>query len=160
MLRSVIVTAVVCLLLESSAQIAFAQQHSSGRVLNPINLTLRTNTLAVWSGMTGVDRPPSSGTGQIIAGWAVSAIGVLNLALIPVCYSSLVRTDTKDVCVGASVAVGVIALGVGIPLLIVGYNKRAANHEWKRRRGVAYHLSKFQFAAHSGGGALVYRSEF
>ena len=160
MLRLALASSVVCIVLELSAQTGFAQQDVSGSVLQPVTLSLRTNTHAALSGLSNVDREPSTGTAQIIIGWAASAIGVLNLVTIPLCYTSLIHTDLRDVCVGGSIGVGVVGLGIGIPLLIIGYNKRSANHDWKVRHGLAYHLSRLQLAAQSSGGVFVYRGVF
>ena len=103
---------------------------------------------------------PSSGLGPIIAGWAVSGFGVLNGAAIPVCFADFYPKKAKDICIGASIAVAGVGLAVGIPLLIIGYNQKAARNAWREKRGLAYNLSNLHLAALSGGGLAIYRGEW
>jgi hypothetical protein len=111
-----------------------------------------------WSPYGRVDQAPASGMVQLVMGWGLVGVGLLNLALLPVCYADFYPKDGKELCVGASIGIAAAGVAVGIPLLLWGYNKRAAYKDWKARRGLSYHLSNLGLAAGSGGGSLVYRA--
>jgi len=102
---------------------------------------------------------PSTGTGQIIVGWIATGVGAVNLATLPVCYADFYPSESKDLCVGASLGLGVVGLGLGIPFLAVGYSNRSDYLEWKKRNPVAVHLSNLRITASGDAGFLTYRSE-
>lgn len=97
---------------------------------------------------------PSTGTGLLIPGGILTGIGVLNLATAPLCMTSLVDDRVEDECLVASLVVGGVMLGVGIPLLAVGASKRAKYLEWRRRSRVDY-----GFAPLREGGVFVFGAE-
>ena len=59
--------------------------------------------------------------------------------------------------------VGGVALAVGIPLLIVGYNQRSTFNAWRAReharQGIASHLLNLNFALQRDGGLVLYRGQ-
>jgi hypothetical protein len=87
---------------------------------------------------------PSSGTGLIVAGSIIFGIGVLNLAFTPLCYvlfddeSYTVSRNvvSRDICVLSSLAFGGVMVAVGVPLLIVGFNKRSNYNKWRRKNRI------------------------
>ncbi len=103
---------------------------------------------------------PSSGVGERVGGFIGLGLGVLNLATSPLCYTDIIDPELQDVCLGASLVVGGVGLAVGIPLLIVGYNKRADLLEWRERNGVAEHLLNTQLVVNGDGSLLIYRGSF
>lgn len=106
------------------------------------------------------EEEPSTGLGPMIAGWAVTAVGVGNLAAIPICSADFYPHDAKDACIVASIAVGVAGLGVGIPLLIVGYSKRSTYNEWRSRHPLSSRLMNTQVALQNNSAVLLYRGSF
>jgi hypothetical protein len=106
------------------------------------------------------DHPPSSGVGMIITGWIMSGVGVMNLALIPVCTMDAYPRQSRDLCVQLSIGVGVIGLGVGIPLLAVGYHKRSQFKTWKQRHAVLNELLSTEVMLQNESALLVYRGTF
>lgn len=110
--------------------------------------------------MQTVNEPkPSSGTGLIIAGSVVGGVGVLNLATSPLCKVDDLIRDKKlqDTCFAAALVFGGVLVSVGIPLLIVGLNKRSTYLEWKERHPVA---SGFGLAPAPSGMAMTWRASF
>jgi hypothetical protein len=98
--------------------------------------------------------------GLIIAGWSVTGLGALNLLTIPVCKADFYPHDQRDLCVDLSVAVGVVGLGVGIPMLIVGYNQRAKHAEWQKHHALLNGLMHTQVALQNDSAFVVYRGSF
>jgi hypothetical protein len=102
---------------------------------------------------------PSSGTGLVIAGAVVGGVGVVNLATSPLCkVDDLIRDkDWQDTCLAAALIFGGVLVSVGVPLLIVGLNKRSTYLEWKERHPVA---AGFGLAPAPSGAALTYQYSF
>lgn len=102
--------------------------------------------------------------GLIIVGWIATGVGVGNLALIPTCSLNTVNSESqqlvRDVCVGIHVGFGVVGLGLGIPFLAVGYNKRSKYNEWKEHHAVLDHLLRTQVAVQNDSALLLYRGSF
>jgi hypothetical protein len=71
------------------------------------------------------ERPaPPTGTPWLVAGGVATGAGVVNLIGAPLCYATL--PDAHHVpCAATSVVFGLLGVGVGIPLLVVGAQKRA-----------------------------------
>jgi hypothetical protein len=111
-------------------------------------------------GREGDDDPPSSGVGMIITGWIMSGVGAMNLALIPVCSMDAYPRESRDLCIQLSIGVGVIGLGVGIPLLAVGYHQRSKFKEWKRQHAILNELLSTQVTLQNDSALLVYRGTF
>jgi hypothetical protein len=97
---------------------------------------------------------------MIITGWIMSGVGVMNLALIPVCTMDAYPRQSRDLCVQLSIGVGVIGLGVGIPLLAVGYHNRSKFKTWKQRHAVLNELLSTEVALQNEAALLVYRGTF
>ncbi|MDB4972542.1 MAG: hypothetical protein JWN48_883 [Myxococcaceae bacterium] len=83
------------------------------------------------------DRNPGSGRGLIFTGWIALGIVAAAAAQGPLC--SLNTYDARDgqrSCVNSSIGVGVAALVLGVPALVLGYRRRSAQNEWKERHGL------------------------
>jgi len=81
-----------------------------------------------------IEEPPSSGLGPLVAGIALTALGVVNLGTSPLCFSSLIDSSISEGCFVASMVLGGVFLAVGIPLLVVGGVKRRRFKDWQRQR--------------------------
>jgi len=103
---------------------------------------------------------PGSGLGLIIVGWIATGVGAVNLASIPICSADFYPEQSRDLCVGLSVGFGVVGLGVGIPLLAVGYHKRSKYKEWSERHAVLDGLLHTQVAIQNDSALLLYRGTF
>jgi hypothetical protein len=103
------------------------------------------------------EEPPSKGTGFLITGIILSGVGVVNLAASPICKTDLVDPEIQNGCLVASLVLGGTLVAVGVPLIIVGVNKRSTYNEWKARHPVA---SGFGVAPVRSGGALTFQSQF
>jgi hypothetical protein len=106
------------------------------------------------------DAKPSSGVGLIVGGWIVTGVGVVNLATIPVCSADFYPRESEDLCVTLSIAFGVAGVVIGVPLLVVGYNKRSKYKEWSKRHAVLDHLLRTQVAVQNDSALLLYRGSF
>jgi hypothetical protein len=105
------------------------------------------------------DPPPSTGTGFIVSGWILTGVGALNLASLPICKADFYPADAEDTCVAASLVVGIGGLGLGIPFLIVGYNRRSDYHEWRRRHPLLRSLIETNVQLGKNSVSLNYRLE-
>ncbi|MBX3185745.1 MAG: hypothetical protein KF819_01970 [Labilithrix sp.] len=106
---------------------------------------------------TSSERPPSKGTGLIIAGAIVGGLGVVNLATSPICRTDIVAPSLQDTCFYAALIGGGVLLAVGVPMLIVGLNKQATYEEWKERNRA---LAGVRVLTNPGGGGLGYEITF
>lgn len=97
--------------------------------------------------MTIPKRPESNGLSYIEAGIVLLSVGGVNLLTAPLCASDLVRRDLKTPCAVTTLSVGLSAATVGLPLLVVGLNKRRRFQEWRERYDVGFGVSP--------GGAMV-----
>jgi hypothetical protein len=61
--------------------------------------------------------------------------------------------------VAASLVVGIGGLGLGIPFLIVGYNRRSDYHEWRRRPPLLRSLIETNVQLGKNSVSLNYRLE-
>lgn len=100
---------------------------------------------------------PSSGVALTVVGAIALGIGALNFALIPVCSADFYPAEQKDTCVVASVTVGVIGVGVGLPLLLVGLHQRSQYKEWRKSHPV---LAGLQFHMDQGRAEFGFRGSF
>ncbi|HEX5655617.1 MAG TPA: hypothetical protein VFX59_00410 [Polyangiales bacterium] len=95
------------------------------------------------------DPNPGAGSGQIIAGWIATGIGLAGVA-----QSSTCGVEVFDVglgqrrCRNVGIVFGVVGLGLGIPWLVFGYQKRRALRDWKQRHGLTA-LPELDFAGDS-----------
>ena len=121
-------------------------------------VALSTLTGVCWADPTPSDDRPSSGTGLLIGGGITTGIGALNFLTGAIeCSSSLVSSDNKDLCYGISFGLGGAGLAIGVPMLIIGANKRAAYKEWLKEHPAVEGLSVVPLP---GGGAVGYRAFF
>jgi hypothetical protein len=90
----------------------------------------------------GYAPPPSSGVGLIVTGSIFIGVGVLNLALAPVCKTDAVSKSSQDVCLYASLGVGIGFTAVGIPLAVVGGSRRRAYNRWRQSHPVMATLAE------------------
>jgi hypothetical protein len=97
---------------------------------------------------------------MIVTGWILSGVGAVNLASIPLCNADFYPRDSRDLCVQLSIGFGVVGLGVGVPLLIVGYNKRAQFNEWKQEHAVVRELLSTRVALQNDSALFVYGGTF
>jgi hypothetical protein len=136
---------------------------SPPRLLPGLELTLQAAPVALGLGaaipaMTDADPQPSTGVGMIVAGWILGGIGVLNLATLPLCYADFYPSNAEDLCVALSAVIGGLGLGIGIPLLIVGYNNRSDYKDWQRRHGQAA-LPGLRLAFDRNAALVIYSAE-
>jgi hypothetical protein len=102
-------------------------------------------------------KEPSTGIAHIVTGSIFTGVGAVNLLTAPLCKTSVVQQSLQDTCLGLAIGVGVVAVAVGVPLLIVGINKRKAYKEWESAHPIAAGLS---FAPTRRGVALAWRATF
>jgi hypothetical protein len=84
------------------------------------------------------DPNPGSGRALILTGWIALGVAVLSGAQGPLC--SLNSYDTRAgqrSCVRFSLGVGIAALTLGVPSLVLGYRRRSAQNQWKKRHGLS-----------------------
>jgi hypothetical protein len=129
------------------------------RVLVPV-VGLLVLLAAPESAKAQEEPPPPTGTAQIVVGWIGTGVGAFNFATVPVCYADFYPEQSKDLCVELSIGIGAVGLGVGIPMLIVGYSRRAEYKRWKADHPALNELTKLRVSAVQGGGVLGYRTEF
>jgi hypothetical protein len=81
---------------------------------------------------------PKSGVAQLVAGGALTGLGVLNLGGLGLCYLDVYPDNARTTCKIASLAVAGLGLGIGIPLLVVGGLRRSEFKAWKEQHpGIA-----------------------
>lgn len=103
---------------------------------------------------------PSSGLGLVIAGWALTGWGALNLVTYPVCSADWYPEQSRGLCKVLSIGFGVGGVGVGVPLLVVGYSKRSDYNEWKKTHALEHHLLSTQVALRNNSALVVYSGSF
>jgi hypothetical protein len=106
--------------------------------------------------------PPSNGVGHIISGSILTGLGGLNLLTAPLCMVDTLfsDTDTQYGCLYASLIVGGTLTAVGIPLLVIGVNKRQRYKKWLEERTTVAALSRFSIIIHHNGSGLFWRGAF
>jgi hypothetical protein len=108
--------------------------------------------------------PPPSGLGLIITGSIFTAIGGVNLVTAPLCETSVFasnpQSNTQTLCLGLSLGIGITAAVIGIPMLVVGVNRRNAYREWKQAGGVVARLTDLGITPVPGGTALTWHADF
>jgi len=100
---------------------------------------------------------PSSGVALTIVGAVALGIGALNFASIPICSADFYPRDSRDTCVVASVAVGVVGVAAGLPMLLVGLHQRSKYREWRKSHPV---LSGFELHLDQGRAQLGFHASF
>jgi hypothetical protein len=100
---------------------------------------------------------PSTGIGYLVTGGILTGVGAANLLTAPLCTTSLIRSDLQNFCLTASLVVAGVGLAVGIPLIVVGSNKRAEYNEWKKSHAFAAGLWLVPTA---GGAAIGWHADF
>ena len=103
---------------------------------------------------------PSSGVGLIIGGWITTGIGALNFATLPLCSADFYPRENRDTCVTFTVAFGVAGVVIGVPMLIVGYNKRSHYKDWQSRHAVLDQLLRTRVVLQNDSAFLTYRGSF
>ena len=110
------------------------------------------------------ESPPSKGTGLIITGAILTGVGAVNLATLPLCGELYTEDsygedaeDLKNLCVYSTLIVGVGTLAVGVPLLVVGLNRRAEYRRWQEQHPA---FAGMGVVAGPGGALLGWRTEF
>jgi hypothetical protein len=84
------------------------------------------------------DPNPGSGRGQILAGWIATGVGIAGVAQSPLCkFEHFDRGRELRRCRNVGLTFGVLGLALGIPWLVFGYQRRAAQKAWKKRHGLA-----------------------
>ena len=68
----------------------------------------------------------SSSTWFLAGGGVLAGLGVVNLATAPLCKLSAIRASAQPACIGTSIGVGAALLGAGVPLIVIGVQKRNA----------------------------------
>lgn len=111
---------------------------------------------------------PSSGLGMIIPGWILAGTGAVGGLGTALCYSDSLRDpngepytrQVKDICAGIYATIGVVSLSIGIPLLVVGYDRRHKYQEWRRRHPALGQLMRTEIAVDHHSALVVYRGSF
>jgi hypothetical protein len=104
------------------------------------------------------DPNPGSGRRQILAGWISTGIGVVSIAQIPFCHhNDYDDAGSERVCTRFSISMAVLGLAAGIPWLVLGYRKRAAQSAWRARHGLADWLAPLRLAVQRDGASLLYQ---
>src|SRR5262245_24524557 len=70
---------------------------------------------------------PPDGLLWLVGGGVATGLGVINLAGSGLCFATLPQAQRVP-CAATSVAFGLASVGLGVPLLVVGAEKRA---EWR-----------------------------
>jgi hypothetical protein len=103
------------------------------------------------------DPNPGSGRRQILAGWISTGIGVASIAQVPFCHRNEYDAALgEQVCRRLSISMAVIGLAAGIPWLVFGYQKRAAQRAWRARHGLAGWVAPLHLAVQRDGASLLY----
>lgn len=105
-------------------------------------------------------KPPPTGTGMLVTGSILTGVGAVNLLSSPLCKTSLIPSDTQDVCLGSSLVIGGVFAAVGIPLLLVGISRHNNYVEWKREHRAVALLTDVGVAPTPGGAALTWHASF
>ena len=111
---------------------------------------------------------PSSGLGMIIPGWILTGTGVGSGMAIAFCYSDSNRDpnghpytgQVQDICAGIYASIGVVSLGIGIPLLVVGYDRRHKHREWRRLHPALGQLMRTEIVVGDHSALVLYRGSF
>jgi len=85
------------------------------------------------------DPNPGTGFGQILTGWIGTTIGVAGVAQIALCpldFNDFSQDELRR-CRNSAIVFGAIGFSIGIPSLVFGYRKRAAQRAWKQRHGLS-----------------------
>ena len=103
---------------------------------------------------------PASGLGFIISGWILTGVGALNLLTLPLCFSGYEKeTNNESFCLGATGGLAAVGLGVGIPFVILGYNKRKKYKSWESDQAML-HLERTRLVFLRGGAVANYTAHF
>lgn len=103
-------------------------------------------------------RPPPSGLGGIIVGWAGLGLGAASLAIIPVCSASFYPESAKTSCIVGQAILGGGAFVASAIGFIVGYPRRATYRQWRASQRSA--LSGLGVTSAPAGAGLSYRLVF
>jgi hypothetical protein len=90
----------------------------------------------------------------------LTGVGALNLVTLPACFLDFyVENNAKNGCLVLSGTLAAVGLGVGIPLLVVGYNHRKKHKAWEASQ-TALHLRRTTLSALPGGAQALYTARF
>ena len=113
---------------------------------------------ASWAEPSNLEARPSSGVGLLVGGGIATGAGGLNFLTGALeCSSSTLSSDTRTLCYGLSFGLGGVAILIGVPMLIIGANKRAHYNEWLKDHPAVEGLSVFPMP---GGGAVGWSASF
>jgi hypothetical protein len=79
---------------------------------------------------------------------------------MPVCGTSAIEESQRDACYIASGAFGGVLLAVGIPLVVVGINKRKKYKAWRAGHAWLGHLERTAILPIDGGVTAAYQFQF
>ncbi|HVY29650.1 MAG TPA: hypothetical protein VHB79_23985 [Polyangiaceae bacterium] len=116
----------------------------------------------------GNNGEPSSGLGMLIPGWILTGTSAVDALAIALCYSDSYRdvngdpysSQAKNICAGVYATIGIVSLGIGIPLLVVGNDRRHKHEEWRRRHPGLGELMRTEIAVGHNSALVVYRGSF
>jgi hypothetical protein len=104
------------------------------------------------------DPNPGSGRTLLLTGWIALGVATLAVAQGPLC--SLNTYDARDGqrrCVKSAVGIGVAALTLAVPALVLGYRRRSAQNQWKQRHGLSALAMRIWFSTQKRGFLLGYQ---
>lgn len=100
---------------------------------------------------------PPSGLGLIIGGSILTGVGLISLATAPACASFYNEASgNRGGCYASTVIVGLVGLGIGVPLLVIGAIRQARFNRWAHGGGYAL-LEGLTPTAGPGGGGMSWR---
>jgi hypothetical protein len=118
-------------------------------------------SMPFFAATTVASEEPPSGQGSIITGWVFAVFGVAHIATIPACYTlrKPEYLSLKSGCIGLSATLAVASLGVGLPVMLLGYTKEAKRKKWQAARTSSF-FGRTHVLPVRGGALGAYVLEF